>query len=102
MPWPQLQRCLVHPGIQELMELANAVLGATHEGVLLCQEKLQLPIAQLNPPELITGDDLIAHGLQPGRYFAQLLETLRNAQLEGQIQSREQALELVDAWMREG
>ena len=102
MPWPQLQRCLVHPGIQELMELANAVLGATHEGVLLCQEKLQLPIAQLNPPELITGDDLIAHGLQPGRYFAQLLETLRNAQLEGQIQSREQALELVDVWMREG
>ncbi|MCG8448509.1 MAG: CCA tRNA nucleotidyltransferase [Pirellulales bacterium] len=101
IPWPQLQQRLVHAAAGDLMALAAAVLGESHEGLLECRRRLQLPAAQLNPPLLLTGDDLVAHGLKPGRHFAALLEHIRNAQLEGQIKSREQALERVDAWIRQ-
>jgi tRNA nucleotidyltransferase/poly(A) polymerase len=99
--WPQLQRRLVHEGSKELMEMATAVLGKNHEGVAVCQRHLQLSPAELNPPWLVSGDDLVAHGLRPGKYFGELLSTVRDAQLEGQINDLPQALALVDKWMKE-
>ncbi|WP_428938510.1 CCA tRNA nucleotidyltransferase [Fontivita pretiosa] len=50
--------------------------------------------ADYAPPPLITGDDLTAAGLQPGRLFKRLLDEVYDAQLEGRVQTREQALEL--------
>ena len=45
------------------------------------------------------GHDLVRHGLQPGAHFAVILETIREAQLEGKIQSKREALEWVDYWL---
>jgi poly(A) polymerase len=55
----------------------------------------QSPPEELRPPRLLTGDDLIAAGYRPGPDFARMLEAVEDAQLEGRIQSKEEALELV-------
>jgi poly(A) polymerase len=51
---------------------------------------------------LLTGDDLLAHGLTAGPVFGQLLAQIRNAQLDGQIETKEQALDLVDRLIEGG
>jgi poly(A) polymerase len=61
-----------------------------------CRERLKLPPAQLDPPPLVTGDDLLAHGVPPGREYQQLLSAVRAAQLDGTISTREGGLQLVD------
>ncbi len=55
----------------------------------------QSPPEELRPPRLLTGDDLIAAGYRPGPDFARMLEAVEDAQLEGRIQSKEEALDLV-------
>ena len=47
---------------------------------------------QLRPVLLVTGRDLIAAGYQPGPRFKAMLEAAEDAQLEGEILSREQGL----------
>ena len=60
------------------------------------REKLnELPAEQLRPPRLVTGDDLIAEGFKPGPAMKTILTAVEDAQLEGAIGSREEALELV-------
>ncbi len=49
----------------------------------------------LRPPRLITGRDLIAMGYEPGPAFSDWLRAVEDAQLEGRIQTREDALALV-------
>ena len=101
LPWPTLQRVLVHDGAAELLALATACWGPTHEGVALCRQRLALPTAELNPPPLVTGDDLVAHGLRPGKHFGELLDHVRDAQLENQIADQQEALRLVDEWLHQ-
>jgi poly(A) polymerase len=50
---------------------------------------------ELKPPPLITGRDLIAEGYQPGPRFSEMLGAVEDAQLEGRIATREEALGLV-------
>jgi poly(A) polymerase len=49
------------------------------------------PPEQVRPERLLTGDDLRAMGFQPGPQFSQILRALEDAQLEGQIATREEA-----------
>lgn len=99
-PWPRVQRILAHPYAPEAVQLLEAVAGEDHEAVRFCREKLALPREELDPPPLVTGDDLIAHGLKPGPQFARLLERVRDAQLEGAIADKQQGLALVDRVVR--
>jgi poly(A) polymerase len=46
---------------------------------------------------LVSGEDLIAAGYKPGPRFKEILSAVEDAQLEGRLQSREQALEYVRA-----
>ncbi|MBM3450602.1 MAG: CCA tRNA nucleotidyltransferase, partial [Armatimonadetes bacterium] len=50
--------------------------------------------AELAPPRLVTGDDLVALGLRPGPAFSEILEEVREAQLEGRVHDREAGLAL--------
>jgi poly(A) polymerase len=100
VPWPVLQRVLIAPRIDELLGYCEAV--ARGAGILpakdevdFCRAKLALPPHQLNPPPLITGDDLKAAGIAPGPQYRALLDGARDAQLLGQIASRAEALALV-------
>jgi poly(A) polymerase len=55
----------------------------------------ETPPEQVRPQRLITGDDLQAMGFKPGPVFSQILRSLEDAQLEGQVQTREEAAQLV-------
>jgi poly(A) polymerase len=41
---------------------------------------------------LVTGDDLVAAGIAPGKGFGGWLDAVYDAQLEGRIATREEAL----------
>jgi poly(A) polymerase len=59
-------------------------------------EKLRTtPPEEIKPEPIISGDDLIALGYRPGPRFKEILGAVEDAQLEGRIQSREEAVELV-------
>jgi len=96
----QLKRLLANPLIGDLVILSRISLLAANEDVAVvdfCENYLRTtPAEEINPPPLLTGDDLIRHGLQPGAQFKQILEAVRDAQLEGTIHSKEDALRLVD------
>jgi tRNA nucleotidyltransferase/poly(A) polymerase len=97
-PWPKLQRILIAPRIEELLGYCAAVtrvLDGTTAEIDFCRTRLALPHEQLNPPPLITGDDLNALGIPPGPAYRELLEAVRDAQLEGQISSLAEAQQLV-------
>jgi poly(A) polymerase len=47
------------------------------------------------PAPWVGGDDLLAMGMQPGPAFKRILDSVYDAQLEGRVQNRGQALELV-------
>ena len=50
--------------------------------------------ADLRPVPLLTGHDLITAGLVPGPAFSVILTEIENAQLDGRVQSKEEALRL--------
>ncbi len=54
-----------------------------------------LPQEQVRPTLLLTGKDLISAGYRPGPDFSKMLAFAEDAQLEGSIETREQALALV-------
>jgi poly(A) polymerase len=102
----KLKRILATPGIEELLALHRAdALASTGntEHVDYCEYYLEVePKGPINPPVLITGHDLVRRGLKPGAQFATILEQVREAQLEGQIQSKRAALEWIDHALRSG
>lgn len=92
----RLKRTLAAPGGVELLSLLR-VQDLAHArdpaDSLFCEEFLRAtPPAELNPPPLITGDDLKRLGLAPGPQFKRLLDLLRDEQLNGEISSPEAAI----------
>ncbi len=100
IPWPRLQRILIEPAVEELLMLSQAVASQLEESpseIAFCRAKLRLPPSQLDPPPLITGDDLRQAGFAAGPLYRRLLDDVRDAQLEARITSRDQALQLARA-----
>jgi poly(A) polymerase len=96
-----LKRFLREEGIEELLELAR-IDALSSSGDLrpyeFCRRKLaELGPEQIAPPRLLSGYDLIALGLPPGPRFKEILNAVEDAQLEGQLLTREDAL----AWVRQ-
>jgi poly(A) polymerase len=98
-PWPKLQRLLIAEGIEDLLALHAAIAHSAAQPatyVDYCRELLKKPPEELNPAPLITGDDLITHGVPRGKLYRWLLDAVRDAQLEKQVTTRAEALALVD------
>jgi hypothetical protein len=96
-PWSRLQPILLHEGAEDLLALcaASAVDSAEAAAdVADCRRRLDRPREVLDPPPLATGDDLVAAGIRPGPRFKTLLQRLRDAQLDGEIHTKEEALAL--------
>ena len=55
----------------------------------------ETPPERIHPPRLLTGDDLSAMGYRPGPAFSNILRSLEDAQLEGEIETRDQARDYV-------
>jgi tRNA nucleotidyltransferase/poly(A) polymerase len=100
LAWPRLQRLLIEPFAAELVEYAATIaeVGFASDAsgpvanVEFCRQRLAWPPQQLNPLPLINGDDLVALGLQPGPSFRQILDQVRDAQLESRVTTRESAI----------
>jgi poly(A) polymerase len=62
------------------------------------REKLAgLPAEAVRPEPLINGHDLIAAGFRPGPRFAEILAAVEDAQLDGTIATRDEALGLAES-----
>jgi poly(A) polymerase len=97
MPWSKLQRLLTSEGIVELLSLHDALAAVGDidpSEIHCCRERLALPPAELDPPPLVTGADLIDLGIPRGKLYARFLEQLRDAQLDGIVATKYDALEL--------
>jgi len=95
LPFSVLQPILIHEGIGDLLALHNAI-EPNSRAAAYCRRLLQQPRQQLDPPPLITGDDLLKRGLPAGPQYSVLLQRVREAQLDEEIGTREEAMRLVD------
>lgn len=90
------KKLAVHPRFSDLLALHQAVGAADGrplEANRVARRRLAgIPRDQLAPPPLVTGEDLIALGLQPGPDFSRILDTMYDAQLDGEIADRPTAL----------
>jgi poly(A) polymerase len=102
--WPVLQdalptvalmkRFLARPHADSARALLDAVAacGLHAERIAWLRGRFaELAGTEVAPPPLITGDDLIAAGLSPGRLFKRVLDEVYDAQLEARVATREQA-----------
>jgi len=99
-PWSRLQPILIAEGIEDLLALTEAARPESADDLDFCREKLRLRREELDPAPLLTGDDLLAHGLTPGPQFRVLLDRARAAQLDGEIHTKDEALSLVERLAR--
>jgi poly(A) polymerase len=93
-----LKRMMARPTFPIELELHRIDCASSH-GDLRHYDYLkhQLEImsaAEIDPPSLMTGRDLLAMGLPPGKTVGRILEAVRVAQLEGTVQTRAEALEM--------
>ena len=92
-------RFLRLPGFDEHLELHRLDCLSSHRDLTnyeLARRLLEeTPPQEIKPAPLVRGDDLIARGYKPGPLFKTILRAVEDAQLEGRVHSREEALGLV-------
>jgi poly(A) polymerase len=105
MRWAKLQRMLTTEGIEELLDLHQADAMASDGNladVEYCRSLLTQPLEELDPAQLLTGHDLIRHGVPQGKIYKLILEKVRDAQLEKLVRNKREALALVDQLLEAG
>jgi poly(A) polymerase len=94
-----LKRFVRQPRFAEHLELHRLDCQASHgrlDAYQAVQEFLaSTPPEQVRPARLLTGDDLLALGFPPGPAFQRILTAVEDAQLEGVLQSKDQAVDFV-------
>jgi poly(A) polymerase len=94
-----LKRFVRLPRFEEHLELHRLDCLSSHrhlENYELVKAFLaETPPEQVAPARILTGTDLMSLGYPPGPQFKAILEALEDAQLNGRISSREDAVALV-------
>lgn len=97
--WSEVQPTLMDRDAAVALQLATAVVsaeGLDAGGIEIARDALAWPPERLDPPMLLTGDDLRDMGVPPGPRYGAILKAIRTAQLDGTIGSREEAIEMID------
>jgi len=98
LPWSVVQPILIMPHRDTILAAAESWTLAARlprGGIELCRHRLaKWSQERLNPPLLLTGQHLIELGYRPGPLFKQAISAVRAAQLDGQIGSEAEAVEL--------
>ena len=93
-----LKRMMARPTFPLELELHRIDCASSHGDLkhwdFLKHQLETMTPEQIDPPSLITGHDLKAMGLKPGREMGRILEAVKVAQLEGTVQTRHEALAL--------
>jgi poly(A) polymerase len=96
-----LKRFLRLPKFDEHLALHFADASSAHGDLRLHEfakaKLIELGEEQIRPALLLTGNDLIAAGYKPGPGFREMLTAAEDAQLEGAITTKDEALALVAA-----
>ena len=96
-----LKRFLRRPTFPEHLELHRLDCLASHGNLSLwefCRQKLsELGPEEIRPKRILTGGDLMDLGFSPGPIFSEILTGLEDAQLEGKIRTKPEAVEWVRA-----
>ena len=94
-----LKRLYAHPGYEDLVKLHRADALASHADTgdidHAEQVRVSLPPETISPESVLKGADLLALGLTPGPIFGQLLDEVTEEQLQGVIETRDDALAFV-------
>lgn len=100
----QLKRLLAHPLIESLVSLTAAnveTLGLDRSGLdLAASQRRRWTTDEIDPPPLINGNDAIAAGASAGPRLKELLNLVREAQLNEQIATRDEAIALLRQQLR--
>jgi poly(A) polymerase len=90
-----LKRFVRLPRFEEHMELHRLDCTSSHRQLdsynFVRKLLAETPSEQIRPSKLLTGDDLQEMGYKPGPAFSQMLASLEDAQLEGKVNTREEA-----------
>jgi len=93
-----LKRMLARPTFALELELHRIDCSSSHGDLrhydFLKQLIETMSAEEIDPPALITGRDILAMGIPPGKAVGRIIEAVRVAQLEGTVQSRSEALDL--------
>ena len=89
------KRLLAAPGFAEGWALFDATCPDPARRAVLRAEVSQLQHDGVAPEPFVTGDDLLALGHRPGPGFRLWLDAVYDAQLDGRVRSRAEALELL-------
>ena len=84
-------------GAQPFVRAINSIAaaGLLRERIDPLEQRLdELSRRDFAPPPLITGDDLVAAGLSPGKLFKRILDDVYDAQLEDRVTTKPAALEM--------
>lgn len=90
-----LKRLMKKENIGDHLELFRVNCISNLKGLEIYSDYLKLLEAQKNEPvmiPLISGTDLVEMGYSPGPIFTDILRTIEDLQLEGILQTREEAL----------
>jgi poly(A) polymerase len=94
-----LKRFVRLPRFEEHMELHRLDCLSSHRRLDAYESVRRLlaetPPEQIRPSRLLSGDDIQRMGYVPGPLFSEILRSLEDAQLEGQITTQEQAVKYV-------
>ncbi|HWP59318.1 MAG TPA: CCA tRNA nucleotidyltransferase [Candidatus Acidoferrales bacterium] len=94
-----LKRFLAAREIDELLELCRIDALAANGDLRyyeFCRAKLaELKEEELHPKPLLLGRDLIAMGFKPGPRFSDILQAVEEAQLSGEIRTKDEAQQWV-------
>jgi putative nucleotidyltransferase with HDIG domain len=88
----RMERFDEHLALHRLDCLASN--GRTESYDFVRQKLSEFGAEALHPPRLISGRDLIEAGHRPGPAFTPALEAVETAQLEGEIHTRDEAMEI--------
>jgi poly(A) polymerase len=103
----KLKMLLVHKGIDELLALhrADAIASGRDCDHVEYAERMRGEWdarGELAPPPLLTGNDLLDMGIPQGPVYKTILDKVREAQLDGIIRAREEAIAMVRRLLAEG
>jgi len=94
-----LKRFIRLPRFDEHLALHRRDCLSSHRHLdaydFVCRTLEETPTEEMRPIRLLTGSDLQRLGYQPGPLFSKILRSLEDAQLEGTVRSREEAIAFV-------
>lgn len=94
----KIKRFLRMPNFEEHLALHRLDCLSSHGSLanydFARNKQREVPPEQLRPVPLVTGHDLIAAGCKPGPAFGAALHEAEDAQLEGRVATKEEALKI--------